>query len=365
MKNPFGIILLALAICSGVYYYVLLSPSLHAQPTTTEEAIFAVTTTTPVQTNWPEIIRTVGPIEPWKEAFVGVELSGQKLVSINANIGDWVEEGQILARFSTKTLEAEIDELEVSWELADTGAKRAISLKGTGAMSSREIEHYVNLEAQAKAKLHTKSLQLQNAVVKAPDSGIISNQRATLGAIGTSGQELFRIIRQGRLEWHGQILAAQLQDVSLGKDVLLELPNGTQAKAKITKIAPTIDPSTRMGTVYAEIVDKSNALPGMFAEGTIFLANSSALVLPRNCVVVQDGYSYVYKIDMSSSSPTAIQQKVKTGRVSGQSIEVTEGINKHDVIARRGAGFLSDGDKIRIINASSTLLSNTEEGTIE
>src|SRR5690606_17241047 len=128
------------------------------------------------------------------------------------------------ARFDTSTLRAEEAQLVAALAQArgvaaqaDANRARALQLKGSGGISEQEVQRYVTeaitAEAQvasAQAQLEAKRLQLRQADVTAPDDGVISARAATLGAVATNGQELFRLVRQNRLEWRGEFTAAQL-----------------------------------------------------------------------------------------------------------------------------------------------------------
>ncbi|MCD8553605.1 efflux RND transporter periplasmic adaptor subunit [Seleniivibrio sp.] len=207
----------------------------------TQTPVMTVTAASVKKIMLAETVRATGSIAPWREAVIASETDGQRLWQIDAEVGDRVTKGQVLARFKTETLLAERAELKAAWDQADADAERALALKGTGAMSEQTIDNYLNTAAGAKARLDSKDLQIGYAAVTAPDSGIISSSSAILGAVGTQGQELFRIIRQGRLEWQGELTPKQLDRVEKGQIVKLKLPDGNSAEAVISRIAPSLD----------------------------------------------------------------------------------------------------------------------------
>jgi multidrug efflux pump subunit AcrA (membrane-fusion protein) len=88
----------------------------------------------------------------------------------------------------------------------------------------------------------------------------------------------------------------------------------------------------------------------MFARGEFELGNSNALVVPQQAVVVRDGFNYLFKVDASNK---VAQQKVQIGRRINASVEITDGIGPDATIAVTGAGFLNDGDMVRVNNAAS------------
>lgn len=312
-------------------------------------AALTVSTTRVTEAKWPEIIQATGPISAWQEAVIGAEVSGQRLVAVMADVGDIVKRGQILARFNSETLTAEYAELKANWIAAESNRKRALTLKSSGAMSEQAIEDYLNQAAVAKARMDAKGLQLKYSDIIAPDDGVISARNATLGAVGSAGDELFRLIRQNRLEWCGELTAEQAARVVRGQPVALTLPNGNKAKGSIRQIAPAFNPETRMIRIFVNIEPGSSARAEMYAEGQIMLGQQTALSVPAKSVVIRDGHNYVFIIHNHTSGGMVVhRQEVQVGRIRGNDAQILSGISKGDQLAVMGAGFLNDEDIVRV-----------------
>lgn len=311
-------------------------------------AALTVSETRVTETEWPEIIKATGPISAWQEAVIGTEISGQRLVAVMADVGDIVKKGQILARFNSDTLMAEYAELKANWIAAESKQKRALTLKSSGAMSDQTIEDYVNQAAVAKAQMDAKALQLKYADIVAPDDGVISARNATLGAVGGAGDELFRLIRQNRLEWRGELTVEQAAHVVRGQPVALKLPNGNKPEGSIRKIAPSFNPETRMTTIFVDIRTDSNAQAGMYAEGEIMIGQQTAMSVPAKSVVIRDGRNYVFNISNHTSGASVRQHEVQVGQIRGNEAQILSGIAKGDRMVVMGAGFLNDGDIVRV-----------------
>ncbi len=307
-----------------------------------------VSETTATEAEWPEIIKATGPVSAWQEAIIGAEISGQRLVDVIADVGDNVKKGQVLARFNTETLDAEHAELEANWITAESNRKRALTLRDSGAMSNQVIDDYINQAAVAKAQLEAKALQRKYAEVVAPDDGVISARNATLGAVGSAGDELFRLIRQNRLEWRGELTAEQVVRVTPGQKVHLTLPNGNSAYGSIRQIAPSVNPDTRMTLVFADIEADSSSQAGMYAAGEITLGKQTALSVPAKSVVIRDGHAYVFVISNDDSGTTVNMQDVHVGQIQGGKAQILSGISPGERIVAQGAGFLNDGDSVRV-----------------
>lgn len=347
-KKPLFIAAVAVLL-STVAAASFVLPDALAQQKQSSSAALTVDTAKARMESWPDIIQASGPIAAWQEAIIGAEISGQRLTELLVDVGDVVKKGQLLARFNPDTVRAEEAELKAAYIQASADRKRAMTLKGTGAMSVQQADSLIAQAAIAKARLDVKTLQLRYTEVLAPDDGIISSRTATLGAVGTTGQELFRMIRQNRLEWRGELTASQLAAVEIGQLVDVTLPDGSKAEATIRQISPSLDTQSRMATVFADLKPDSAARAGMYGDARIKRASRQGLVVPSKSVVIRDGYSYVFTLSADKDgTQKAIQQKIIPGREQGGLTEIVGGLSEGSVVAVQGAGFLNDGDIVRI-----------------
>jgi RND family efflux transporter MFP subunit len=188
--------------------------------------------------------------------------------------------------------------------------------------------------------------------VLAPDAGVISARSATVGAVVPGGTELFRMIRQGRLEWRAEVPAADLRQLKPGVKALVKAANGSELEGRVRMIAPTVDPQSRSALVYVDLPGGAGgAAPfkaGMFASGRFALGESAALTVPQQAIAVRDGFSYVFRLN---ADQRVSQLKVQTGRRLAERIEVVQGLNADTPVVVSGAGFLNDGDLVRNVPA--------------
>jgi multidrug efflux pump subunit AcrA (membrane-fusion protein) len=73
-----------------------------------------------------------------------------------------------------------------------------------------------------------------------------------------------------------------------------------------------------------------------------------ALTVPQPAIVIRDGFSYVYRVNPDNR---VTQLKVQTGRFDGGRVEIVSGLPADARIVASGAGFLNDGDLVRIVDA--------------
>ncbi|PWB82654.1 MAG: efflux RND transporter periplasmic adaptor subunit [Methylocystaceae bacterium] len=329
------------------------------EPPVKPAAALTVTGAVAKSRQWARTLKASGPVAAWQEAIVGAEISGQRLVELRVNVGDAVAKGEVLARFNTQTLRAQEAELAAMLEQAkatqaqaESDRARAVRLKAMQAMSEQQIAAAVTQEnvakaqtAAAQARLDAMRLQIVQATVVSPSDGVISSRTATLGAVGAAGGELFRLILDNRLEWRGALTARQLKHVAPGQLVRLTLPDDSVAMAKVRQTSPALD-AQRMAIVYADIEPGGPAHVGMYADGAIALEETRAIVAPAASVVIRDGRSYVFKL-LDGGNRVA-QQDVVVGRRQGAEVEIVAGLEEGERVVALGAGFLDDGDIVRL-----------------
>ncbi|XAH23766.1 efflux RND transporter periplasmic adaptor subunit [Xylophilus sp. GW821-FHT01B05] len=307
-----------------------------------------VTVTATTEARWPTTLEASGSIAPWQDAVIGSQVSGLRLTDIRVNVGDHVKRGQVLAVFDVDLLRADEARLQALSQQAEANGKRALQLKGSGGISEQEVLQYTTQADVAKAQLQSTRLQLRYAEVTAMDDGVISARTATVGAVYGTGQELFRMIRQSRLEWRGEMTAVQLAQVQPGQRVELALPDGSSAIAKVRQIAPSLDGQTRLGIAYADIGPGSAARAGMYVRGQVALPDSRAVFVPAASVVIRDGRSYVPKL---LDGDRIGLQAVTVGRRQKDRLEIVSGLRVGEKVAVQGAGFLNDGDLVHVATA--------------
>lgn len=321
-----------------------------------------VATGLPSTVRLPLQLTAHGSIAPWQEAIIGSESSGLRLLEVRVNVGDVVKKGDVLAVFSSETVRADVEQARAALQEAQANAaeaaanaKRARALRSSGALSEQQITQYLTAAraaaarvSAAKATLSQQQLRLKHTQVTAPDSGIISARSATVGAVVGPGAEMFRMIRQGRLEWRAEVTAPDLGRIKPGMPAIVRAASGSEVTGKVRTVAPSVDPQTRIALVYVDLPPAlSGNAPlkaGMFASGRFDLGDSEALTVPQQAIAVRDGFSYVFRLNPDSR---VSQLKVTTGRRVGEQVEVTGGLAAGTPIVVSGAGFLNDGDLVR------------------
>lgn len=301
-----------------------------------------------------------GNVSAWQEASVGAEVNGLRLAQVKVNVGDAVKAGQVLATFTTATARADIlqsqanvVQAEAAYLNAKADADRARSIENSGALSASQVAQYQTQKqvalAQrdaAKALRSATEIRLGNTTVTAPDDGLISARSATVGAVVGAGQELFRLIRQGRMEWRAEVTSSEVGRIRVGQEAKVTLASGTELDGRVRAIAPSANELTRNILVYVDLPRHDDLKAGTFARGRFALGQSEALTVPTPAIVMRDGNNFVFLIGADNR---ATARQVQTGRRVGERVEVVDGLQPGVRVAVQGAGFLNEGDLVKVV----------------
>jgi RND family efflux transporter MFP subunit len=303
-----------------------------------------------------------GPVAAWEEMQLGVELSGLRVTALHVDVGQQVRRGQVLLELDRRTLESDLRQSDAAHAEATAGVQlAAVNLKrGDALVSSKLISASAHDElraalVQAQAREATTRAQRDGvrlrrdyATLRAPDDGIIAKRLVQPGQVVAAGAELLRLIRQGRLEWRPELAEADLARVAVGDAVALRDPSGAAVTGTVRAVSPGVDTGTRTGTAYADLPEPAGLKAGAYVQGRVLTDASPGLVVPAGAVVVRDGYPYVFTVDAQSR---AQRVRVRTGERVGAWIEVLDGVKASERVVVQGAGFLGDGDAVRVVDA--------------
>jgi RND family efflux transporter MFP subunit len=320
----------------------------------------------PESTRLPLSLSANGSVAPWQEAILGAEVNGLRLAEVRASVGDQVRRGQVLAVFAREAVQVDIAQAraalaEAQANAADAraNAERATQVAGSGVLSAQQVAQYQTAEKTAlarvaamKAQLDAQQLRLRHTQVVASDDGVISSRSATLGAVVPQGQELFRLIRQNRLEWRGEVPSADLARLSVGLPVRVRAGGTAFADGRIRVIGPTVDAQSRNALVYVDLPEAAarGLRPGTFAAGEFVLGATDGLTLPQEAVALRDGFSYAYRVGELQGDQARISQvKLQLGRRLGNRVEILDGLKAGEPVVASGASFLADGDIVKVV----------------
>jgi RND family efflux transporter MFP subunit len=314
-----------------------------------------------------ELTRTVsmtGSVFAWQDVIIASEVGGYRVAEVFVDVGDRVTKGQRLVAMSKALLEAEVatkqamlNQRQAELTNARAAFERGKSLMNMNVLSEADLDRFTSEELasrarfeSARADLETSRLRLEFTEVTAPDDGVITSRTVTVGQIAQAGNEMLRLLRNGRIEWRGEAPETRLADLAPGQVVTIVTADGAKYLGEIRVVSPTIAAGNRTALVYVDLPADERLRPGMFARGEIEIGSGPAFTVPLESIVNADGYSYVFVL---GSNDTVARRRIETGAVHGDAIEVVSGIEGGETVVIKGAGFLKDGDLVDVANGAT------------
>ena len=361
-------ILVLLGLCAGFL------PRLHARRALVKETQALSIPTVEVVSPEPGKAPLSAPLPAEIQAFVEAPIYARAngyLKRWLVDIGEHVDEGQLLAEIDTPELDqqlaqarAELQQAEAAFQLAKTTAMRWTELLKSSSVSEQETA-----EKQADRELKSAVVEAARANVRrleevkgftrvtAPFAGTITARQTDVGQliVAGNGKELFRLAKTNPLRVFVRVPQTLSRAVQIGQtaDIALDELPGRKFEAKVVRTADAIDPASR--TLLTELeLDNSHdeILAGSYAQARFAdVAGDPLLTLPANTllfrsegmlvgVVGEDGH-----VDLRS---------IKLGRDFGQAVEVAAGVSSHDRVIVNPSDSLTDGATVRVADGSKS-----------
>ncbi|MBP1846369.1 HlyD family secretion protein [Rhizobium petrolearium] len=339
-----------------------------------------------------------GTIEPVEEVYVQPLVEGLSIKTLNADIGDEVKADSVLAALNDDALLLEKSQLEANRakteaalaqykaqvieaqaNLDDATRQRdrtkRLSQSGTSTISQLEQAEALVEVRQAQfnaarqavavgesdikvvdAQIEDVDLKLARTGVKTPVAGVVSLRNAKVGAIASgTGNPLFTIIKDGAIELVADLSETDIQKIKVGQKAVVTIAGGTaKIEGKVRLVSPTVDSTTRLGSVHIVVDDESGARAGMYASADIIVTETSALALPLSAVTTDRNGSTARKVEDN----VVKQVKIETGIQDGGFVEVVSGLQAGDMVVAKAGAFVRDGDKIAPVPAEPNTISN-------
>ncbi len=329
-----------------------------------------------------QTVPILGRLVAKQSGTVAVRISGP-VSEILVDLGDVVAVGQVLARLDTTNLELQKKQAEYALieaqtrlktvkaqlALAEQEVERLETLKGSAAISQASLDDALQQQIiaysrvnEAEAGINSSRVSFEiaalandNAAIRAPFDGTITEKLTEVGNYLQIGQPVFRLISNLRLELEADIPAAQLKGLLPGFIVQIELENGSRHHATMRAIIPEENPRTRTRRVRFE--------PNLGA-GAGDLANEQSVTVyvpiarVREILTVhkdgiirrgQGDIVYVVVKDAEGIKPDSVEiRELKTGYATGSRVEVLSGLGEGEMVVVRGNERLRPGQVVGI-----------------
>lgn len=308
--------------------------------------------------NLPRTVTASGTVSAWEEVPVGAETGGLVATAVLVDEGSYVRQGQPLVQMNTALLDAQVRQQQAAVQTAEANAARddaalgrAQELKERGFLSQASLDtalanqraSQANL-ASARASLSETRTRLSQATIRAPVSGQIISRSVTRGQIISAGTELFRMVRDGRLELDAQVPETELALLRSGQSAEITSSQAAPTTGTIRIVTPEVNAETRLGLARISLAPGSQLKPGMFARARIDAGSAPATVVPTAAVLYRNNRAGVFV--MQNADTVHFQPVTVVNRQ--QTRTAVSGLNAGARVVVEGAGFLNEGDRVRV-----------------
>jgi RND family efflux transporter MFP subunit len=211
--------------------------------------------------------------------------------------------------------------------------------------TDEEIRAQQALVDQARAQVAAARVDLDEATVRAPVTGVVSEKLVSEGTLVGQTTPIVTLVPPG-LELNVAVEEQNLAQVKEGQPVSINVATypGQQFQGTIRTVSPTVDPQSRTVQVKIDLQDPQGLLrPGMFAQlGIVTQSKPDALLVPRAAVVSRGDSPAVFVV----RDGRAVRVPVKLGIADQNNYEVTEGLQEGELVVISGQSELTNGDSV-------------------
>ena len=317
-------------------------------------------------TNMAEGVPLTGNLRPIETVTVRARLEGD-LEGIYVREGDHVRSGQLLARFEATEQQSDLqsaraDKTAAEGELAtaEWNLRQSEDLFKAGAIAEGELRVARNAVATARAKLaaassrvNSTSSSTRDTRVLAPTAGIVEKRLVENGEHVARGAEMFTVVRNDVLELAAAVPEKLANNVSPGQPVEF-LANGKTIQGRVARVSPTVDPSSRSVTVYAQVPNSNGSIKGgTFATGTVLTRSiTDAIAIPTSAIKqTATGAPIVYRIESGVLDTANVQIGVTNERAGVA--QIVTGLAAGDSVISGNVGTMGKGMKVQIITPNA------------
>ena len=312
--------------------------------------------------NLPRIVTASGSVSAWEEVPVGAETGGLVATAVYVDENSYVRQGQPLVQMNDALLQAQLRQQQAAVQTAEANNARdaaalgrAQELKERGFLSQASLDTALanqrasnaNL-ASARASLSETQTRLSQATLRAPVSGLIISRSVTKGQIVAAGTEMFRMVRDGRLELDAQVPETELGLIRAGQSATISSDQVGQTTGSVRIVTPEVNAENRLGVARIALSGSGGFRPGMFARAQIDVGAQPTVTVPTAAVLYRENRAGVFVL--TADNHVRFQPVTVLSRSADRTSVADLAAGSRVVVD--GAGFLGDGDRVRVGTAA-------------
>src|SRR5471032_1070484 len=307
-----------------------------------------------------------GLVQPERKADLRAEVSAVVLQVLKEN-GEAVKRGDLLVRLDDTAIRDSLNSAEEATRAANQTLEQAQrmfermkTLRTSGMTSTQALEDAEIRRNNAQSDLaatKTRSVQarqqLQRTLVRAPFDGIVSERKVSNGDTAQIGKELIKVIDPTSMRFEGLVSADKIGVVKVGQTVLFSVNGypGQNFNGKVKRVDPAANAVTRQVEVLVEFAGNNEPrVAGLYAEGHVESATSSALMLPASAMVQAGDNNYAWRIQSGPSGAKLVKANLTIGTRDERTglWQVNSGLTSGDMVVRVPGATFKDGQKVEL-----------------
>lgn len=287
-----------------------------------------------------------GNFVPSQQMNFAAENSG-RVVRVLVDEGSYVKQGQTLAIIKTDALNIDLESAQAAYQNALKDKQRYENAFTTGGVTQQQLDQAKLSLDNAEARVAQARLRVRDANIRSSINGIVNKRFIEPGAVVNPGTQLFELVNVSRLKLNITVNESQVARLKSGDrvDVKASVFPDKNFAGTITFIAPKADNSLNF-PVEIEIASNpgNNLKAGMYGTAVFSFGNSTpALVIPRSAFVGSVSSNQVFVLENGN---TARLKNVVPGKITGDKVEILQGLTENEQIITSGQINLSDGSKV-------------------
>lgn len=284
-----------------------------------------------------EVLEITGTIEPENTANIISSVEG-KITKLNVREGDFVKEGQIVARISPMLREDVVTAAKIKVESLEE------ELKNNG--NNQELNKKFK---EAKENYEFALDQYKEISIVSPSKGVVSKRLIDLGDMVAAKSKILEVTSANSFKINLTVAATDLRKLKIGQKAKLNLDACPDRNftGTITRVYPEIDPLTRNGIVEVKLDNPCpNVKSGMFVRASfITKIYKDVLTVPSQAIITKMDKKNVFIIDENMKAKSV---EIETGFGTKEDVEITSGLKPGDKIVIEGQQALKNGTEVNI-----------------
>jgi RND family efflux transporter MFP subunit len=302
-----------------------------------------------------------GPLQAVNSAMVKARVAGE-LQDLSVREGDFVKDGQVLARIDPTETQARVRQAQqqaasakAQVDMAQRSFDNNSSLVAQGFISKSALESSATALAGAQANFQAAqaavdllSKSLSDTVLRAPISGQVAQRFAQAGERVSIDARVLEIIDLSALEMEAALSAADSMVVKVGQSATLRIEGATEAiAARVVRINPGALAGSRAVLAYLSLASSANLRQGLFVQGTLATGSINTLALPLNAVRTDRPQPYVQLvIDNQVTNQTLVLGQ--RGESKGENLVGISGVPAGAIVISGSVGTLREGTPVTL-----------------